>query len=121
VGGFPVTDAVFTDGAIVIKGRQPFVEGHQFGVFLKRTIRNPSGAPLVPSPVSVLLTARGVLVDAQGSSTVSGVADADAAQLETGRLQLGALFDTPIIAPLTGITREELVYCFAFPFQVAAP
>jgi hypothetical protein len=118
VGGFPVTDATFTDGAIVIKGRQPFVVGHQYGIFLKRAIRNPSGSPLVPSPVSVLLTARGVLVDGQGKSTVSAVSDADAAMLEEGRLQLAALFDEPIIGALTGIVREQLVYCFAFPFQV---
>lgn len=118
VGGFPVTDAAYTDGAIVIKGRQPFVVGHQYGIFLKRAIRNPSGVPLVASPVSKLLTVRGALVDGQGHSTVPGVADADAAMLEEGRVQLGALFDQPIIQPLTGISRDELVYCFAFPFQV---
>lgn len=122
LGGFPVTDATYSNGAIVIKARQPFVVGHQYGLFMKRAIRNPSGAPLVPSPVSMLLTARGVLVDAQGHSTVSGVADADAVQLEQGRVQLAALFDEPIIQALTGIVREELVYCFAFPWvQVAAP
>lgn len=117
-GGFPVTDASYSDGSIVIKARQPFVVGHQYGVFLKRAIHAPGGAPLVPPPVSVLLTARGALVDGNGHSNVSSVSDADAALLEQGRLQLGTLFDTPIIQALTGITREELVYCFAFPFQV---
>jgi hypothetical protein len=118
VGGFPQTDASYLDGAIVIKGRQPFVGGHQYGIFLKRSIHAPGGAPLVASPVSVLLTARGSLVDAQGHTNVSAVSDADAAMLEQGRLQLAALFDEAIFQPLTGITREELVYCFAFPFPV---
>jgi hypothetical protein len=118
VAGFPVTDAQYADGSIVIKGRQPFVVGDQYGIFLKRTIRAPGGAPLVASPVSMLLTARGELVDAQGHSNVSGVADADAAMLEEGRLQLATLFDTQIVQLLTEITRDNLVYCFAFPFQV---
>jgi hypothetical protein len=116
--GFPVTDARYADGAIVIKGRKPFVVGDQYGIFLKRSIRAPGGAPLVPSPVSVLLTARGELVDAQGHSNVSGVADTDAAMLEEGRLQLATLFETQIFQLLTEVKREELIYCFAFPFQV---
>lgn len=118
VGGFPPADASYVDGAILIKGRQPFVVGHQYGIFLKRSIRAPGGAPLVASPVSVLLTARGELIDSQGRSNVSAVSAADAAMLEQGRLQLAALFDQPTFQPLTGIIREELVYCFAFPFQV---
>jgi hypothetical protein len=119
VGGFPVTDATYAGGDIVIKARQPFVAGHQYGIFLKRSIQAPGGTPLVASPVTVLLTARGALVDDQGHSTVSAVADASAAMLEAGRLQLAALFDEPIVQQLTAIKREELVYCFAFPFGVA--
>jgi hypothetical protein len=114
LGGLPVTDATYAGGDIVIKARRPFEYGHQYGIFLKRSIQAPGGAPLVASPVTVLLTARGALVDEQGHSNVSAVADADAAMLEAGRLQLAPLLDEPTIQQLTGITREQLVYCFAF-------
>jgi hypothetical protein len=70
--------------------------------------------PLVASPVSVLLTLTAPLVDTAGHSTVSGVGDAEAAQLEAGRLGLAPLLDNPIFAPLTGITRANLVYAYAF-------
>lgn len=118
VGGFPVTDATYAGGDIVIKARRPYEYGHQYGIFLKRSIKAPGGAPLVASPVTVLLTARGALVDEQGHSNVSAVADADAAMLEAGRSLLAALFDDATLPKLTEITREQLVYCFAFPFAV---
>ncbi len=66
------------------------------------------------SPVSVLLTLTAPLVDSAGHSTVSGVADSDAAALEEGRKALAPLLDNPIFAPLTGVTRANLVYAYAF-------
>ena len=45
--------------------------------------------------MSVLLTLTAPLVDSAGHSTVSGVADADAAALEAGRNALAPLFDNP--------------------------
>jgi hypothetical protein len=118
VSGFPRTEARFADGAIVVTGAAPFAEGHQYGLFMTRDIANPSGAPLVPGPISVLLTLTASLVDANGNSQIASVADADAAELEAGRKQLAALFDNPVFAPLTGLTRQSLVYCFAFAFEV---
>ncbi len=114
--GFPPVAAAYVDsvGAIAIQSSAPFPAGHQIGLFFTNSIHSPDGAPLVASPVSVLLTLTAPLVDGDGHSTVSGVADADAAALEAGRQALQPLFDNPIFSPLTGVTRANLVYCYAF-------
>jgi hypothetical protein len=119
VSGFPRSSARFTNGSVVITGNEPFVVGHQYGVFMTRDITNPSGAPLVPAPISVLLTLTAPLVDDAGNSQIPSVSDADAALLEVGRQQLAALFDSPVFGPLTGLSRQNLVYCFAFAFEAA--
>jgi hypothetical protein len=119
LAAFPAVAATYVAGEIVIKGQASFMAGHQYGIFLTRDIHDTSGAPLVPSPVSVLLRIRGALVDATGRSTISTIADADAVMLEAGRKQLATLFDNQSFASLTGLSREKLVYCFAFPFEVA--
>jgi hypothetical protein len=114
--GFPPVAAAYvpTLGAIAIQFGAPFPAGHQLGLFFTNGIHSPDGAPLVASPVSVLLALTAPLVDSTGHSTVSGVADADAAALEAGRQALQPLLDNPIFTPLTGITRANLVYCYAF-------
>jgi hypothetical protein len=119
--GFPPVGAVYLatpgaalPGAIAIQFATPFPAGHQIGLFFTNAIHSPDGAPLVASPVSVLLSLTAPLVDSAGHSTVSGVADADAAALEAGRLALQPLLDNPIFSPLTGVTRANLVYCYAF-------
>jgi hypothetical protein len=122
--GFPAVTATFDAGAIVIKGKAPFVAAHQYGVFMMRArdagqppgppgIHDDKGRPLVPSPISKLLTLDAPLADAAGHSTISTVADADAAMLEAGRAQLAPFFDSPG-ATIPGIQRDTLVYCFAF-------
>jgi hypothetical protein len=114
--GFPRVDASYLAGvgAIAIQARAPFPSGHTIGLFFTNAINSPDGAPLVASPVSVLLTLTAPLVDGAGHSTVSGVADADATVLEGGRQALAPLLDNPIFAPLTGVTRANLVYAYAF-------
>jgi hypothetical protein len=114
--GFPPVVAVFdsTFNAIAIKASQPFPAGHTIGLFFTNAIHSPDGAPLVASPVSVLLTLTAPLVDGDGHSTVSGIADADAAALDKGRLGLAQVLDNPIFGPLTGVTRANLVYAYAF-------
>jgi hypothetical protein len=57
------------------------------------------------------------LIDGDGHSTVSGISDADAATLEAGRSQLTPLFENTSLTNLTGITRQNLVYCYAFTFE----
>jgi hypothetical protein len=42
------------------------------------------------------------------------VSDADAAALEVGRQALAPLLDNPIFTPLTGVSRANLVYAYAF-------
>ena len=119
-GGFPHVTAQFQAGDIVVDAAAPFVAGHQYGVFMRRTLHDDRGRSLVASPVSKLLTLRGALVNALGKSTISSVADADATQLEAGRQQLAMLFDNPMLAALTAgwLNRDELIYCFAFPLKV---
>jgi hypothetical protein len=114
--GFPPVAAAYVAsvGAIAIQSSAPFPAGHQIGLFFTNGIHSPDGAPLVASPVSVLLTLTAPLVDSDGHSTVSGVADADAVALEVGRQALQPLLDNPIFSPLTGVTRANLVYCYAF-------
>jgi hypothetical protein len=115
--GFPRVAASYVAnvgaGAIAIQGA-PFASGHTIGIFFTNAIHSPDGAPLVASPVSVLLTLTAPLVDDAGHSTVSGVPDAEAAMLEAGRKGLAPLLDNPIFAPLTGVTRANLVYAYAF-------
>jgi len=113
VAGLPPFDATVAGGSIVITGQSAFPAGHTLGLFFTNGLHDPSGNPLVASPVSVLLTLQGPLVDAGGHSTISGVSDSDAAMLEAGRQQLAPLFDSGV-AGLTGIKRADLVYCFAF-------
>ena len=114
--GFPRVAASYVAnlGAIAIQAAAPFPSGHTIGLFLTNTLHSPDGAPLVASPVSVLLTLTAPLVDSAGHSTVSGVADSEAAALEAGRKALAPLLDNPIFAPLTGVTRANLVYAYAF-------
>jgi hypothetical protein len=117
VTGFPRITAQFAGGNVVITGSADFVVGHQYGVFMTNSVHSPSGAPLVPAPISVLLTLTAPLVDDAGHSEISSVADSDAALLEVGRAELASLFDNPVFGPLTGLARDNLVYCFAFTFE----
>jgi hypothetical protein len=119
VAGFPVVEAAYSGGDIVITAAQPFTAGHQLGLFFTNAIKSPDGQPLVPSPVSELLTLVSPLVD-NGKSTISSVSDSDAAMLEVGRSQLAMLFGPPPPAPpstfttLTGVSRDNISYVFAF-------
>ena len=115
VAGFPRIEAAYEGGDVVLTGSDAFVGGHQYGVFMTRDVHNPDDVPLAPAPISVLLTSTAPLVE-DGKSTISSVPDGDAALLEVGRAQLATLFDNPVFGPLTGITRDKLVYCFAFAF-----
>jgi hypothetical protein len=114
--GFPRVAASYVAGvgAVVIQASAPFPAGHTIGVFFTNAIHSPDGAPLVASPVSVLLTLTAPLVDSAGHSTVSSLGDAEAAALEAGRQSLAPLLDNPIFSPLTGVARANLVYAYAF-------
>ena len=96
--GFPRVAAIYVAnlGAIAIQAAAPFPSGHTIGLFFTNALRSPDGAPLVASPVSVLLTLTAPLVDSSGHSTVPGVADSEAAALEQGRKALAPLLDNPI-------------------------
>ena len=61
----------------------------------------------------MLLTLTAPLVDG-GKSTVSGISDAEATALEVGRMGLAQVFDNPAVAQLTGVTRANVVYAYAF-------
>jgi hypothetical protein len=114
VAGLPKVTATYEAGAIVIHTELPLDRSNTYGVAIRRGVKNTQGTPLVPPPVSVLLMARGTLLDAEMKSTVSSVSDADAKQLEVGRQQLATLLDNDLFVPLTAIAREDLAYLFAF-------
>jgi hypothetical protein len=113
-GPFPAVTASYAGGAITIKGTAPFEPGQTYGIFVSTGVKSPAGKPLVPPPVSVLLMARGRLIDDAGKSTVSSVADLDASVLEIGRQQLAGLFENQLFSAATGIKRENLAYLYAF-------
>jgi hypothetical protein len=114
--GFPPVGAAYREDlhAIAIQAQAPFPAGHQIGLFFTNGIKSPDGAPLVASPVSVLLSLSARLLDSSGRSVISGVSDSDASLLEAGRAALQPLLDNPIFTPLTGVSRANLVYCYAF-------
>jgi hypothetical protein len=114
VNTFPPVTASYAAPAIVIAAAAPFARGHEVGLFFTNGLHDTKGAPLVPSPASVLLTLTAPLVDSAGHSTVSGVSDADATTLEAGRQALAPVLDSPAFTALTGISRADLVYTFAF-------
>lgn len=116
VNGLPRIDAQVVNGNVVITGQNPFPAGHTIGLFFTNGLHDPTGAPLVASPVSVLLTLQGSLVDANMHSVIAGLSDAQAAAAEAGRRQLQPLFDNGPLTGLTGVKRSNLVYCFAFTF-----
>jgi hypothetical protein len=112
------------DGEIVltVDPQNPLIEGDTYAVLLTT---NATGKPLVPSPVTVLLRSRGELVDPEGISQVDGVSNADAQQLEQGRLQFKELLDDPLIIAATtsekrikGLTRELVAYLYGFPLSI---
>jgi hypothetical protein len=116
--GFPPVAAQYLPnvggvGVIAVQAAAPFPAGHLIGLFFTNAIKSPDGAPLVASPVSVLLTLTAPLVDG-GHSTVSGFSDADATALEAGREGLAQVLDNPVFSPLTGVTRANIVYAYAF-------
>ena len=115
IAGLPAFDVEFQAPSLLVKTHDPLVAGHQYGLFLSTGITSPDGKPLVASPVSFLLTARGTLVNG-GKSQVGGVSDADAVMLEAGRAALRDLFDNPVIQALTGLDRAKLAYVYAFPY-----
>jgi hypothetical protein len=121
--GFLNVTASYADGQIVVDASAPFTDGHQIGIFMRNKLHDAGGLPLVPSPVSVLLTLQGALVDAHGKSTISTVGDDNANLLEAGRQQLGMLLDNGMLGLLTGnwLQRSELVYCYAFAFKAPPP
>ena len=117
---FPSNTSSFADGQIVIKAAAPLEVGGLYGIAVTKQAKNPAGQSLVPSPITVLLMARGPVVDATGRITVSSLSDQmQAMQLEGGRQQLRALLDNESLAELTGLRREQLAYLIAIPWGVA--
>lgn len=110
----PPLTASYERPELVVVPEEELDPTHLYGLFFTRGLRDAQGEPLVPAPVSKLLTLEGELVDEAGNSTVSSVSNAEAASLENGRRALAQLFDDPVFGAATGLTREALVYCFAF-------
>lgn len=116
VNGIPKATVAVQGQDIVITLEADFPEGHTLGLLATTGITNADAVPFVPSPVTVLLKATGELVDDKGKSNVSDISDADAGALEAGRKDLAILLDDDLFATLTGLTRADLVYVYAFDF-----
>jgi hypothetical protein len=113
--GFPAFDARYAAGTISITTTAPLRAGKRYAILITRGAKDAQGRGLVPPPISVLLMARGPLLNpATMKSTVSSIGDAEAAQLEVGRQGLAMLLDDPTFQTLTSIRREDLAYLFAF-------
>ncbi len=118
--GFPSFDATHLDGAIDMSfDASPLQDGHQYAVVLVTSedparpgLQNGDGLPMVPSPVTVAVRARGpVLVD--GHSVISSFDDDQAASLEDARLQLAELLDPAGFLMGAGVlTRENIAYVY---------
>jgi hypothetical protein len=115
-GGLPAFTAAYEDGAIVLRADVDLPVGHTIATLVTTGVTNSKGVALVPSPVTVLLKARGPLVDDAGKSQVADVPDADATELEAGRADFAKLLDDELFAGLTGLNRADLVYVYAFDF-----
>jgi hypothetical protein len=117
VSGLPSVSASYAAGNIVITADAAFAPGHQIGLFFTNAIHDVPGAagrPLVPSPVSKLLTLPYPLLTSDNHSALLSVGDSDAMMLESGRQQLAKLFDMQVFGALTGVSRDNIVYCYAF-------
>ena len=90
-------------------------DGHLMAILVTKGATG-GGRPLAAAPMTVLLRGRGKLLDDAGRSTVEGVSDADASQLEPGRTDLASLLDDQLFAQLTKLKREDIVYVYAFTF-----
>ena len=119
VAGFPAATITYVGGEIVIKGAAPFTLGSIYGVVVTKAAKDTAGRSMIPPPLSVLLMARGPVVDAAGNPTVSAlVGDSRAPTIEVGRQQLSALLDNPTIFELSGVSREQIAFLIAIPWGV---
>lgn len=116
VKGIPKATVEVQGQDLVMTLDADFPDGHTLGLLATTGITNAEAVPFVPSPVTVLLKATGELVDEKGKSNVSDVSDADAGALEAGRKDLAILLDDELFGTLTGLTRADLVYVYAFDF-----
>jgi hypothetical protein len=116
--GFPSATATYAAGVISVKSVDPLPPG-AYAVIVSRSAKSPTGKALVPPPAVMLALARGPIVNAAGVSQVTSVSNAQAVQLEQGRLQLAPLVNDPMFAALTRLSRETIAYVFSF--TVGAP
>ena len=116
---FPIFAATYEEAseAIVLEPDSPMVDSHLYVIILSADLANEAGVPMVPSPVTVFLRSQGELIDGTGTSTVSSLDDASAAELEAGRAMLQVLLDNPEFQDTTLLYgREQIVYLYAFTF-----
>jgi hypothetical protein len=104
--GFPAFSASYAAGTISIAATNPLRPGKRYAILITRGVKDPQARALVPPPISVLLMARGPVLDtATMKSTVSSIGDVEAMQLEVGRQGLAMLLDDATFQTLTAIRR----------------
>ncbi|MFZ5469958.1 MAG: hypothetical protein ACOZIN_11025 [Myxococcota bacterium] len=92
----------------------PLDERSHYAAFINDALMDTSGKPVVATPQFALLRLTSPLVDANGKSQVSGVSDAQAAQLEPVRQGMKPLFDMLAAA---GQERRALALAWTFTTQ----
>lgn len=113
--GIPPFELSIEGNSLRLKTASPMTDGHTMAILVTDAATG-GGKPLVPAPMTALLKSRGTLLDEAGRSTVEGVSDDDAKQLEPARSDLGLLIDDPLFGLLTKLKRENIVYVYAFDF-----
>jgi len=113
--GVPPFQLAVEGNVITLTTSAAMTDGHTMAILVTDAAKG-GGKPLVPAPMTALLKSRGKLVDEAGHSTVEGVSDDDAKQLEPARSDLGLLIDDPLFGLLTKLKRENIVYVYAFDF-----
>jgi len=109
-GGTPTTNP----SQLQFVPRLPLEEKTTYAVALTTGLKNEQGQRVVPSALFALLRSSAPLVDAAGTSQVSGVLDAQAQQLEQGRRAMKPLVDGLVAG---GIARKDLLLSWAFTTQ----
>ncbi len=113
--GIPAFAIEVEGSKLTLRTTAAMTDGHLMALLVTKEAKG-GGRSLVAAPMTVLLRGRGKLLDEAGHSTVEGVSDADASQLEPGRVDLGLLLDDPLFSQLTKLAREDIVYVYAFTF-----
>jgi pimeloyl-ACP methyl ester carboxylesterase len=94
--------------------RLPLEERSTYAAVLTSSLTNERGKRVVAPSAFALLRLSAPLVDADGNSLVSGVSNAQAQQLEPGRVKLARLMEALVAS---GLARKDIALAWTFTTQ----